>query len=165
MKTDTWLAPMLNRYPVGGSKLAAFSSNYLPSPSLVNPASSATSNGSGLLPPADGPVAAQEWWMALDSGVANPTDPAAWSRPYTMQTQLSGNAGIPGQAAAPPGFVMTHPPLMVAQTVMPTPHFPADGMFWLWDGQWLGLMNWRVGGLYAPGNAVFTTDTFTVPDE
>lgn len=114
---------------------------------------------------ADGPVASQEWWLGTAAGVANPASTSAWIRPYTLQTQLSGNAGIPGQAAAPPGFAITHAPLMVAQTVMPTPHWPSDGMFWLWQGQWLGLMNWRVGGLYAPGNVVFTTAVFTVPNE
>ena len=48
---------------------------------------------------------------------------------------------------------------------MPTPGWPSDGMFWLWKGSWLGLMNWRVGGLYAPGNAEFTTAPFAVPEQ
>lgn len=173
-----------------GKKLAAVATNYIPSLALANPAqppiahaaaaaavgAAAACRSSNATQLADGPIASQEWWVAKETSsdavaadaaapgpAADPSAAATWMRPYTMQTQLSGNAGIAGQAAAPPGFMITHAPLMVAQTVMPAPGWPSDGMFWLWRGMWLGLMNWRVGGLYAPGNAVFTTDPFTMP--
>eukprot|EP00729_Bicosta_minor_P020590 gene20590-353_t len=173
-----------------GKKLAAVATNYIPSPALTNPAqppiahaaaaaavgAASACRSSNATQLADGPIASQEWWVAKETSsdavaadaaapgpAADPSAAATWMRPYTMQTQLSGNAGIAGQAAAPLGFMITHAPLMVAQTVMPAPGWPSDGMFWLWRGMWLGLMNWRVGGLYAPGNAVFTTDPFTMP--
>ena len=146
-----------------GKKLAAVATNYIPSPTLTNPAAAASTaldNPINATLVADGPVISQEWWIvgtaasAVDVAVGvavDPTAAASWMRPYTAQTQLSGNAGIDGQAAAPMGFMMTHAPLSVAQTVMPTPGWPSDGLFWLWKGVWLGLMNWRVGGVYSPG--------------
>ena len=110
-------------YPVGGAKLAAVSTNYIPSPVAENPAvylrpNAASSLNHSAVLPADGPVAAQEWWIATDpTGAADPTAAAAWARPYLQQTQLSGNAGVAGGAVAAPGFVVTHAPLMVAQSV------------------------------------------------
>ena len=42
----------------------------------------------------------------------------------------------------------------------------ADGHLWLsTTGDWLGLMLFRVGGLYAETNAAFTTHEFTVPQD
>ena len=129
-----------------GKKLAAVATNYIPSPTLTNPAAAASTaldNPINATLVADGPVVSQEWWIvgtaasAVDVAVGvavDPTAAASWMRPYTAQTQLSGNAGIDGQAAAPMGFMMTHAPLSVAQTVMPTPGWPSDGLFWLWKG-------------------------------
>ena len=92
-------------YPIGGPKLAAVATNYIPSPALVNPAAAQPpnpkptptpghSNCSSLFPRADGPVAAQEWWVAANTGTTNPAAASAWLRPFTHQTQLSGNAGL-----------------------------------------------------------------------
>ena len=84
----------------------------MPNPALAGPAAHrASAPGPSPAPAADGPLGAQEWWVATDP--AAPTTADAWARPYLLQTQLSGNAGVAGQAAAPPGFLMTHAPLMV----------------------------------------------------
>ena len=34
---------------------------------------------------------------------------------------------------------------------------------WLYRNAWWGVMLFRVGGVYAPSNAAFTTDVFTLP--
>ena len=94
---------------------------------------------------------------------------ATFASPFAVPLPLSLCLSVP----LPPRLSPSTPPRLPRcrspsraplLQVLPTPHWPADGMFWLWRGTWLGLMNWRVGGLYAPGNAVFTTAVFTVPE-
>jgi hypothetical protein len=52
-------------------------------------------------------------------------------------------------------------PLQVPQTI--TSIAAADGMLWLWRNSWFGIMLFRLGGLYAPANAEFSSGAFTIP--
>ena len=119
-----------------------------------------------------GTTLAQEWWVAAraasGSGISQGTllgSPGGWRRPYLLQTQSAGTTALssPGMAATPPGFKITHPPLQVPQTI--TSIAATDGMIWLWRNAWFGIMLFRLGGLYAPANAEFSSGTFMIPTE
>jgi hypothetical protein len=129
-----------------GSRICGVVANYVPSPCTVGgPAVNNTAVD-------DLPVMSQEWWVSNSSGGGS----TAWLRPYQLQSQFPGttSAVTGGNSAAPPGFVITHAPLSVPQTI--TSIVAADAHMWLgsgpFAGQWWGLMLHRIGGTSCASN-------------
>ena len=89
-----------------------------------------------------GPHMGTEWWV----GRGHLADSSAWSRPFRWQ-RFWRTSRVLG-----PHSALNHAPLHWRDPVMNT-----SSLLWAVDGQWMHVPAWRVGGVYSPANAQFTT--------
>eukprot|EP01045_Picozoa_sp_COSAG04_P020771 COSAG04_NODE_2165_length_4644_cov_3.313022_2_plen_861_part_00 len=95
-----------------------------------------------------GPHMGTEWWV----GRGHLADSSAWSRPFRWQ-RFWRTSRVLG-----PHSALNHAPLHWRDPVMNT-----SSLLWAVDGQWMHVPAWRVGGVYSPANAQFTTESLLAP--